>query len=88
MAYTTTDIRNVCLVGPGQAGKTQLTEALLFHGGAIPKYGCVEQGDTVSDFNASEREIGHFCPTELERDRVARKRPRAPGGLLRSRYCR
>ena len=59
MAYTTTDIRNVCLVGPGQAGKTQLTEALLFNGGAIPKYGCVEQGDTVSDFNASEREIGH-----------------------------
>ena len=59
MAYTTTDIRNVCLVGPGHAGKTQLTEALLFNGGAIPKYGCIEQGDTVSDFNASEREIGH-----------------------------
>ncbi len=29
MAYTTAEIRNVCLVGPGQAGKTQLAEALL-----------------------------------------------------------
>jgi hypothetical protein len=39
MAYTTTDIRNICLVGPGSAGKTQLTEALLHAGGAIPHSG-------------------------------------------------
>ena len=29
MAYGSADIRNVCLVGPGNAGKTQLAEALL-----------------------------------------------------------
>ncbi len=59
MTYTTADIRNVCLVGPGQAGKTQLAEALLYAGGAIPSFGSVQQGDTVSDFSASERQIGH-----------------------------
>ena len=59
MAYITTDIRNVCLVGPGHAGKTQLTEALLKAGGAIPQCGAVERGDTVSDFNAREKQLGH-----------------------------
>jgi elongation factor G len=56
MAYTTTDIRNICLVGPGSAGKTQLTEALLHAGGAIPHSG---RGDTVSDFTAREKQGGH-----------------------------
>ncbi len=59
MAYTTADIRNVCLVGPGQAGKTQLAEALLEAGGAISKAGSVHKGDTVSDFSPKERELGH-----------------------------
>ena len=59
MAYTTADIRNVCLVGPGQAGKTQLAEALLEAGGAISTAGSVQKGDTVSDFSPKERELGH-----------------------------
>ncbi len=59
MAYSTADIRNVCLVGPGHAGKTQLAEALLAAGGAIPHAGTVEKGDTVSDFSPKERELGH-----------------------------
>jgi len=59
MTYTTADIRNVCLVGSGQAGKTQLAEALLYAGGAISSFGSVPQGNTVSDFNAAERQIGH-----------------------------
>ena len=59
MAYATADIRNVCLVGPGHAGKTQLTEALLHAGGVIPHCGTVEKGDTVSDSGRREREIGH-----------------------------
>jgi len=59
MAHTTADIRNVCLVGPGHAGKTQLAEALLKAGGAISQAGSVGKGDTVSDFSPKERELGH-----------------------------
>lgn len=59
MSYGSEDIRNVCLVGPSNAGKTQLTETLLFAGGKIPKCGAVDQGDTVSDFTDRERQLGH-----------------------------
>jgi elongation factor G len=59
MAYSTADIRNVCLVGPGHAGKTQLAEALLKAGGTISQTGSVEKGDTVSDFSPKEKELGH-----------------------------
>ena len=59
MSYGSEDIRNVCLVGPSNAGKTQLAEALLYAGGAIPKRGSVDRGDTVSDFTARERQLGH-----------------------------
>lgn len=59
MAYGSDAIRNVCLLGPSNAGKTQLTEALLFAGGAIPACGSVEKGNTVSDFTPREKESGH-----------------------------
>jgi len=59
MPYSSSEIRNVCLVGPSNAGKTQLAEALLYAGGAIAECGSVDQGNTVSDFTARERELGH-----------------------------
>jgi elongation factor G len=59
MSYASEDIRNICLVGPSNAGKTQLAEALLFAGGAIPKCGSVDAGDTVSDFTKREQQLGH-----------------------------
>ncbi|MDH3265464.1 MAG: elongation factor G [Gammaproteobacteria bacterium] len=59
MPYSIGDIRNVCLVGPSNSGKTQLAEALLHAGGAIKNCGSVDKGDTVSDFTPRERELGH-----------------------------
>lgn len=59
MAYSTTDIRNICLVGPGHAGKTSIAEALLHAAGAIPRRGTITGGDTVCDFNEREKRVGH-----------------------------
>ncbi|NMA69161.1 MAG: elongation factor G [Desulfitobacterium sp.] len=47
--YDTMNIRNICLVGHGGAGKTSITEACLFNSGAINRMGKVPEGNTMSD---------------------------------------
>ena len=48
-------VRAVALVGPAGAGKTSLTEAMLFASGAITRLGSVEAGTTVGDSSPEAR---------------------------------
>jgi elongation factor G len=52
--YSADRIRNVGLFSHGGAGKTSLTEALLFDTKAITRLGRVEDGNTVADFDPDE----------------------------------
>ena len=44
-------IRNVALVGHSGAGKTQLVSALLLDAGAVNRFGKVDEGTTVTDYD-------------------------------------
>jgi elongation factor G len=52
--YETANIRNVAIVGHGDAGKTSLVASLLFAGGATDKLGSVDEGTTLTDFDQQE----------------------------------
>ncbi len=54
--YDAPNIRNVALVGHGGCGKTSLASAMLFATGAVNRLGRVEDGTTVTDFDADEIE--------------------------------
>ncbi|NQT48757.1 MAG: elongation factor G, partial [Chloroflexi bacterium] len=53
-SYSTEQIRNVVLLSHGGAGKTSLSEAMLFASGAIPRLGKVDEGTTTSDYDPDE----------------------------------
>ena len=52
--YTVKDIRNIAVLGHGSEGKTTLVESMLYAAGAIDRQGRVEDGNTVSDYDAEE----------------------------------
>ena len=54
MSYETKNIRNICLMGHGNSGKTSLAESMLFSTGAIDRQGKVTDGNTVCDYDAEE----------------------------------
>jgi elongation factor G len=49
-------LRDLSLIGHGGAGKTSLTEAMLFSAGSTTRLGKVEEGNTLSDYHPDEVE--------------------------------
>jgi elongation factor G len=75
MPYTTSDIRNIALVGQAGAGKTLLAEALLAQSGAIRSKGSLARGTTVCDSDPQEKALLHsldaaVCGFETQGRRV------------------
>ena len=53
-SYGMDSIRNIVIMGHGKAGKTSLTEAMLYNSGAIDRIGTVAEGNTVTDYDVEE----------------------------------
>lgn len=49
-SYQTESIRNLAVIGHGDVGKTQLISSLLYVAGATPRWGKVDEGTTVTDY--------------------------------------
>jgi elongation factor G len=50
-AYQTEQIRNLTVIGHGDAGKTQFISSLLQIAGATSRWGKVDEGTTVTDYD-------------------------------------
>ncbi|MBD0372559.1 MAG: elongation factor G [Pyrinomonadaceae bacterium] len=49
-AFPTDNIRNLAVIGHGDAGKTQLVSSLLYIAGATPRWGHVDEGTSTTDY--------------------------------------
>ncbi len=49
-AFTTENIRNLAVIGHGDAGKTQLIASLLHVAGTTNRWGKVDEGTTITDY--------------------------------------
>ena len=58
-AFTTENIRNLAVIGHGDAGKTQLVSSMLHVAGTTNRWGKVDEGTTVTDYedDSIERKI-------------------------------
>jgi elongation factor G len=54
MSVTSSDVRNIAIVGHNGTGKTSLLEQILFQYGVISRAESVESGKTVSDYTEEE----------------------------------
>src|SRR4051812_18954205 len=63
--YDAANIRNVALIGHSGSGKTQLTAAALFDAGTINRFGKVDDGTTVTDFDEEEIVRKHTLSSSL-----------------------
>ncbi len=74
-AFATENIRNLAVIGHGDAGKTQLVSSLLHVAGSSPRWGKVDEGTTVTDYeeDSIERKVSlnnNFAHTEYKDTKV------------------
>lgn len=53
--YRTQDLRNIGFVGHSGAGKTTLTESILYYTKNSDRFGKIEDGNTISDYDLEEK---------------------------------
>src|ERR1051325_1462149 len=63
--YDAANIRNVALIGHSASGKTQRASAALFDAGMINRFGKVDEGTTVTDFDEEEISRKHTLSASL-----------------------
>ncbi|MEP7308486.1 MAG: elongation factor G [Acidobacteriota bacterium] len=63
--YDAASIRNVALVGHSSSGKTQLAAAILSDAGMVNRFGKVDDGTTVTDFDEEEVARKHTLSSSL-----------------------
>jgi elongation factor G len=63
--YETAKIRNLGIVAQGDAGKTSLTEAILFNTGMTDRLGKVDEGTSTMDFEPEEIKRGITISSSL-----------------------
>src|SRR5262249_31207444 len=63
--YDAASIRNVALVGHSGSGKTQLASAILADAGMVNRFGKVDEGTTVTDFDEEEIARKHTLSASL-----------------------
>ena len=63
--YSGSDLRNIAVAGHNDTGKTTLVSQLLFNAGATTRLGRIDDGTTVTDFDADEVERKHSISTAI-----------------------
>jgi elongation factor G len=63
--YDAASIRNVALAGHSGSGKTQLTSAILSDSGMVNRFGTVDEGTTVTDYDEEEIARKHTLSASL-----------------------
>ncbi|MCH2203012.1 MAG: elongation factor G [Fuerstiella sp.] len=73
--HPVSELRNVVLIGNGNAGKTSLADLMLFKAGETEKPGSPDDGTSVLDVEEEEKErhhstTSHFCHFEHRNTRI------------------